>query len=75
MGPVATVAAALVAITGVIVSALIQRRTGKETLKQAERSVDAADRASKASDRSADAAQVSAASSERSSKAAENRSN
>jgi hypothetical protein len=70
-GPVATVVAALVAITGVIISTVIQRRTGRETTIQASRSADAADRASKASDKSADAAQVSAASSDRSSKASE----
>jgi hypothetical protein len=70
-GPVATVAAALVAITGVIISTVIQRRTGRETTMQASRSVDAADRASKASERSADAAQVSAVSADRSSKASE----
>ena len=56
-GPIATVVAALVVITGVIISLVIQRRTGRETTAAAKRS--------------ADAAQVSAAASERSSKAAE----
>src|SRR5918997_1521438 len=56
-GPIATVVAALVAITGVIISSVIQRRTGRETTAAAKRA--------------ADAAQLSAAASERSSKAAE----
>ena len=56
-GPIATVVAALVAITGVIISSVIQRRAGRETTAAAKRS--------------ADAAQLSAAASERSSKAAE----
>src|SRR4051794_1582805 len=50
---------------------VIQRRTGRETNKQASRSADAADRASKASEKSAEAAQVGAASSDRASKASE----
>jgi hypothetical protein len=57
LAPLATVVAALVAIVGVIISTVIQRRTGRE--------------ATGAANRSADAAQVSAASAERSSKAAE----
>jgi hypothetical protein len=69
--PGATALAALVAISGVIISTAIQRRTGRETVKQATRSADAADRASKAADKSADAAQVSATSSDRPSKASE----
>lgn len=69
--PAATTLAALVAIAGVIISTVIQRRTGRETVRQAERSSDAADRASKASERSADSSQVSATAAERSSRAAE----
>lgn len=71
LGPVATGVAALIAITGVIISTVIQRRTGRESVKQAERSADAADRASKASEKSADSSQVSAAAADRSSMAAE----
>jgi hypothetical protein len=63
-GPVATVVAALIAIVGVTISTVVQRRTGRETAAAAERSAEAAHR-------SADAAQISAASSERSSRAAE----
>ena len=69
--PAVAGAVALIALIGVIISTVIQRRTGRETSAAATRSAEAAERASKASEKSADAAQVSATSSERSSRAAE----
>lgn len=59
-GPIATVVAALVAITGVIISSLIQRRTRRETIAAAKRSADAAQLSAAASDRSSKAAERTA---------------
>jgi hypothetical protein len=59
-GPIATIVAALVAITGVIISLVIQRRTRRETTAAAERSADAAQLSAAASDRSSKAAERTA---------------
>ena len=59
-GPIATVVAALVAITGVIISSVIQRRTRRETTAAAKRSADAAQLSAAASDRSSKAAERTA---------------
>jgi len=56
-GAVATVIAALVAITGVIITVVVQRRSSKETIEQARRSAEFAGLSAAASDRSSKAAE------------------
>ena len=57
LGPLATVIAALVAITGVIITVVVQRRTSKETIEHSRRSADSAALSAAASDRSSKAAE------------------
>ena len=54
---VATVIAALVAITGLIITVVVQRRTSRETIEQVRRSADSAALSAAAADRSSKAAE------------------
>ena len=57
LGPVTTVIAAMVAITGLIITVVVQRRTSKETIEQVRRSADSAALSAAAADRSSKAAE------------------